>query len=88
MREAGCFTTMEARLNKWDEFANSGAKRAVNDYARAFGLERHNYAPCLCSPGGNMVSFSYPEVLPDRMELISYITELGLLHDGMRESSL
>jgi hypothetical protein len=85
MREAGCFTTFQARLNIGDEFANAGSKRAVNDYSRAFDLQRHNYAPCTVSPGGNMASLAYPEVLPERMELTAYTTELGFVHDGKRE---
>jgi hypothetical protein len=83
MRKAGCFTTFRARLNVRDDLANIGSKRTVNDFEKAYGVQRHDYPPCTDSPGGNMNSLSYPEVLPERLELTTYTTELGFLHDGI-----
>jgi hypothetical protein len=82
MKDAGCFTTFEPRLNIADDLANAGSVRATNDYARAFELERIGLCPALLSPDGNMCSLAYPEVLPERMELVAYTTELGFIHDG------
>ncbi|KAJ5275367.1 geranylgeranyl pyrophosphate synthase [Penicillium chrysogenum] len=86
MRKAGCFTTFRARLNVRDDLANIGSKRTVNDFEKAYGVQRHDYPPCTDSPGGNMNSLSYPEVLPERLELTTYTTELGFLHDDYTEA--
>ena len=32
--------------------------------------------------GGNWCSFIFAEAKPDRLGLLTYITDLGLLHDG------
>ncbi|KAL2793751.1 isoprenoid synthase domain-containing protein [Aspergillus keveii] len=86
LKKAGCFTTLEVYLNIADDHANAGSVRATDDYARAFDLERTGLCPALLSPGGNMCSLAYPEVLPERMELVAYTTELGFLHDDYTEA--
>jgi hypothetical protein len=75
LKKAGCFTTLEVYLNIADDHANAGSVPATDDYARAFDLERTGLCPVLLSPGGDMCSLSYPEV-------VAYTTELGFLHDG------
>ncbi|KAL2862293.1 bifunctional terpene synthase/polyprenyl synthetase family protein [Aspergillus lucknowensis] len=83
MREAGCFTTIGARLNVADDRADTGSKRAVDDSARTFNRGQSNKPFCTASLAGNMVSLSYPEVLPERIEIVAYTAELGFLHDGI-----
>jgi hypothetical protein len=82
MKDAGCFTTFEARLNIADDRANTGSMRATDDFARAFNFTRGSLSPNLVSPVGNMVSLAYPELLPERIQLVTYTSELGFLHDG------
>lgn len=33
-------------------------------------------------PHGNIMAFAVPEDIPERMEIISYASELAFLHDG------
>ncbi|KAL3487585.1 hypothetical protein BJX62DRAFT_240852 [Aspergillus germanicus] len=85
LKKAGCSTTLEVYLSIADDHANAGRVRATDDYARAFDLKRAGLCPALLSPGGNLCSLAYPEVLPKRMELVAYTTELGFLHDDYTE---
>ena len=57
--------------------------RADKDWETANNQQRSNTAGCAYSSVGNMTSFIIFECLPDRIELLSYLNKLGLLHDGI-----
>ncbi|KAN0083195.1 Isoprenoid synthase domain containing protein [Elaphomyces granulatus] len=87
LKRAGCFTTFRARINIRDDLANTGMIRADKDWATAKNQQWHgNTVGCTFSPVGTAASFMYLECLPDRMEVISYLNELGFLHDDDTET--
>jgi ophiobolin F synthase len=44
------------------------------------GRERHTYFSF--SPVGNWSSLIYPEAIPERLGVLAYLSDLGLIHDG------
>lgn len=77
-----CFTTLTPRIHKYDHVAQRGSDRFVQDLTAALNLDEPQTS-YLSSPVGNYASFLYPECLPERLETVAYLTELGNLHDGM-----
>ncbi|RAK75195.1 geranylgeranyl pyrophosphate synthase [Aspergillus fijiensis CBS 313.89] len=84
----GCFTTLVPRIHKYDHVAQRGSDRFVQDLTATLaaeeGKEPTSYLSC---PVGNYASFLYPECLPERLELVAYLTELGSLHDAQGKSN-
>lgn len=77
-----CFTTLTPRIHKYDHVAQRGSDRFVQDLTASLNLDEPQTS-YLSSPVGNYASFLYPECLPERLETVAYLTELGNLHDGM-----
>ncbi|KAA8645751.1 hypothetical protein EYZ11_001266 [Aspergillus tanneri] len=77
-----CFTSLAARIHKYDHVAQRGSDRFVEDLIATVTDEaakpRESY---LSSPAGNYASFLYPECVPERLELVAYLTELANFHD-------
>ncbi|RAK98539.1 geranylgeranyl pyrophosphate synthase [Aspergillus ibericus CBS 121593] len=76
-----CFTTLTPRIHKYDHVAQRGSDRFVQDLTAALNTDEPQTS-YLSSPVGNYASFLYPECLPERLETVAYLTELGSLHDG------
>ncbi|PWY75216.1 geranylgeranyl pyrophosphate synthase [Aspergillus sclerotioniger CBS 115572] len=76
-----CFTTLTPRIHKYDHVAQRGSDRFVQDLTAALNSDEPQTS-YLSSPVGNYASFLYPECLPERLETVAYLTELGSLHDG------
>ncbi|KAK4104428.1 terpenoid synthase [Parathielavia hyrcaniae] len=70
------------RVNRHPELADRGALRAQRDWKRAFGSLPPGFAGTM-GPKYNFVSTCTPEVLPDRLELVAYVTEMTFLMDDM-----
>jgi hypothetical protein len=83
LREAGCFTSLPVRINRRDDLANAGMKRAYFDFSKATNTEVQNYVGCMSSDGGNVISLAYGDILPERIAPMAYLAELGFLHDGI-----
>ncbi|PWY88153.1 geranylgeranyl pyrophosphate synthase [Aspergillus heteromorphus CBS 117.55] len=77
----GCFTTLSPRIHKYDHVAQRGSDRFVEDLQATLQTSEPP-ASYLASPVGNYASFLYPECLPERLEVVAYLTELCGLHDG------
>ncbi|KAK5999230.1 Quiannulatene synthase [Cladobotryum mycophilum] len=86
LKAVGCFTRFEARVNSRDDLANLGMQRAAADLTAAINTGRNDTLGATMSATANMTSLSYPDCLPDRIELLSYLTELGFLHDDYTET--
>ncbi|OJJ46868.1 hypothetical protein ASPZODRAFT_141650 [Penicilliopsis zonata CBS 506.65] len=76
----GCFTTLPIRIHKEDHVAEEGSQRFVQDLNYIVTDKTAPKTGCLSSPVGNYASVIYPECLPDRLEVVAYLTELGYLH--------
>jgi hypothetical protein len=63
--------------------AQRGSDRFLEDLTATLDSEEaKSKTSYLTSPVGNYASFLYPECLPERLEIVSYLTELGNFHDG------
>jgi ophiobolin F synthase len=81
-RRTGCFTTLPIRIHPRDDLADAASRQFVKDWAREMGdgQERHTYFSF--SPVGNWSSLIYPEAIPERLGVLAYLSDLGLIHDG------
>lgn len=81
-RRTGCFTTLPIRVHSRNDLADAASRQFVKDWAREMGdgRERHTYFSF--SPVGNWSSLIYPEAVPERLGVLAYLSDLGLIHDG------
>ncbi|KAF9869992.1 geranylgeranyl pyrophosphate synthase [Colletotrichum karsti] len=84
-RETGCFTTLPIRIHPRDDLADAASRRFVGDWAREMrdGREKKTYFSF--SPVGNWSSLIYPEAIPERLGVLAYLSDLGLIHDDTGE---
>lgn len=83
-RQNECFTTLTARIHKYDHVAQRGSDRFIEDLNAALGSDSEKRKESyLTSTVGNYASFLYPECAPEKLELVAYLTELANFHDGM-----
>ncbi|RAQ53040.1 geranylgeranyl pyrophosphate synthase [Aspergillus flavus] len=86
-QQNGCFTTLTARIHKYDHVAQRGSDRFLEDLTATLDSEEaKSKSSYLTSPVGNYASFLYPECMPERLELVAYLTELGNVHDDHADS--
>jgi hypothetical protein len=83
-RETGlCFTTLPIRIHSCDDIANEATLKSIKDWGEAIGDGWDKKSgSALCSVG-NWCSFIFPESLPDRLQVITYLANLGNIHDGI-----
>jgi fusicocca-2,10(14)-diene synthase/ophiobolin F synthase len=82
----GLCTNIPVRVHRNAELADRGAFRAQKDWQRFFGSLPPRYAG---NPGPeyNSVSTCFPEMLPDRLELVAYIMETYFLIDDVMDAA-
>lgn len=82
VQKTGCFTLLPVRINKRDDIANAATHKLLADWhlhvGDGWGEESHS---CLCELG-NWCSLIFPETALDRLGLLTYLINLGLIHDG------
>ncbi|KAK8015780.1 Ophiobolin F synthase [Apiospora marii] len=81
----GCFTTLPIRLHPRDDLANEASRRFMRDWAREIGDGREKKTHFSFSPVGNWSSLIYPEAIPERLGVLAYLSDLGLIHDDKGE---
>ncbi|KAK4184402.1 isoprenoid synthase domain-containing protein [Podospora australis] len=79
------FTTMPVRRNNRDDIADAGSFALVRDWELHVqdGNERLFHG-CV-GPSGNYNSYMWPECLPERLGILSYLNSLSFLHDDLTE---
>lgn len=78
----GCFTTLPIRIHPRDDLADAASRRFVKDWKREIGDDREKQTYFSFSPVGNWSSLIYPEAIPERLGVLAYLSDLGLIHDG------
>ncbi|KAK4235205.1 isoprenoid synthase domain-containing protein [Achaetomium macrosporum] len=78
----GLSSWMPVRVHRNASLADRGALRAQKDWLRTFGPFPPGFAGTM-GPEYNFVATTMPEILPDRLELVAYITEMAFLVDDM-----
>ncbi|KAH6849621.1 isoprenoid synthase domain-containing protein [Chaetomium sp. MPI-CAGE-AT-0009] len=82
----GLCTNMPLRVHRNASLADRGALRAQRDWQRLFGSLPPGYSG-LMGPEHNFVSTCMPEILPERLELVAYMTEAMCLVDDMMDEA-
>lgn len=81
VEQTGCFTTLPVRINKRDDIANAASSRVLKDWAEHTGNHVDSNRVSF-SPVGSFCSLIYCETIPERLDSISYLTDLFFLIDG------
>ncbi|EUC27964.1 hypothetical protein COCCADRAFT_41432 [Bipolaris zeicola 26-R-13] len=80
-QKTGCFTTLPIRIHPRDDLADAASRRFVQDWAREMRDGREQSTHFSFSPVGNWSSLIYPEAIPERLGVLAYLSDLGLIHD-------
>ena len=80
LKKWGAFTTMEVRNHGQEELAYQGSREFVEDVSRSWDYEIS--WKCCAQKNGHLIALCVPECLPERLALLSAITDLTLLQDG------
>lgn len=81
--KTGCFTTLPIRIHKRNDIADAASHKMIEDWGKHIGdgWEKASHAS-LNPTDGNLCSYLFPEALPERLGVLTYLTDLGLFHDG------
>lgn len=82
VKQTGCFTTLPVRINNRDDIANGASSRVLKDWAEHTGKQDIDPNRVSFSPVGSFCSLIYCETIPERLDSISYLTDLFFLIDG------
>lgn len=88
VRKTGCFTTLPVRINNRDDIANAASSRVLKDWAEHTDNQDIDPNRVSFSPVGSFCSLIYCETIPDRLDSISYLTDLFFLIDGLSRCPL
>lgn len=81
-QKTGCFTTLPIRLHTRDDLANEATDKFVKDWARCIGDGRERTTFFSYSPVGSWASLLIPEAFSERIGILAYLFDLGLIQDG------
>ncbi|KAH8803528.1 geranylgeranyl pyrophosphate synthase [Xylogone sp. PMI_703] len=86
IKKTKAFTTLPVRIHERNDIADAASSSLLRDwgYYMHDGLEKK----ALTSPSklGNLCAFAYSEALPERLAIVTYMTDLGLIHDDAPEA--
>jgi hypothetical protein len=86
IRNTASFTTLPVRINKHNDVASAATSRALRDWDDSLHDGLADKALISFSELGNLGAFAYPEAPPERLAILTYLTDLGMLHDGEYKS--
>ncbi|KAJ6050483.1 uncharacterized protein N7446_010592 [Penicillium canescens] len=84
-QRTGCFTSLPIRIHPRNDIADGATAKFTADWAKHVHDGREKRTHFCPSPVGNWNSFLYPEALPERLGTVSYLLDLGLIHDDVNE---
>lgn len=82
IKKTPSFTTLPIRINQQNDVADAATRRALRDWDHYLHDGLAERALVSISDLGNLGAFAYPEVAPERLAILTYLTDLGMLHDG------
>ncbi|KAG2005097.1 hypothetical protein GB937_009054 [Aspergillus fischeri] len=86
IKKTPSFTTLPIRINKQNDVADAATRRALRDWDYYLHDGLAERALISISELGNLGAFAYPEVPPERLAIVTYLTDLGILHDDGYEA--
>ncbi|KAJ6020290.1 hypothetical protein N7499_003571 [Penicillium canescens] len=84
-QQTGCFTSLPIRVHPRNDIADGATVKFTADWAKHVRDGREKRTHFCVSPVGNWNSFLYPEAIPERLGTVSYLLDLGLIHDDVNE---
>nr|P9WER6.1 RecName: Full=Fusoxypene synthase; Short=FS; Includes: RecName: Full=Sesterterpenoid synthase; Includes: RecName: Full=Geranylfarnesyl diphosphate synthase; Short=GFDP synthase; AltName: Full=Bifunctional terpene synthase FoFS; Short=BFTS FoFS [Fusarium oxysporum]UPT51558.1 geranylgeranyl pyrophosphate synthase [Fusarium oxysporum] len=84
-QQTGCFTSLPIRIHPRNDIADAATAKFIADWAKHVGDGREKRTHFCPSRVGNWNSLLYPEGLPERLGSVSYLLDLGLIHDDVNE---
>ncbi|KAK2015626.1 terpenoid synthase [Colletotrichum eremochloae] len=85
VKRTGCFTILPVRINNRDDIPNAASMRVLKDWAEHTGNTNVSKDRLSLSPVGSFCSLIYCETIPERLDSISYLTDLFFLIDDATE---
>ncbi|KAK1990776.1 terpenoid synthase [Colletotrichum falcatum] len=85
VKRTGCFTILPVRINNRDDIPNAASLRVLRDWAEHTGNTNVSKDRLSLSPVGSFCSLIYCETIPERLDSISYLTDLFFLIDDATE---
>jgi ophiobolin F synthase len=80
----GCFTSLPIRVSLYQDIANKASEELQENWERHAQRDHgRRYVGC-CNPVGHFVSLVAPEALPDRVDVVAYLSEFAYLYDGKK----
>ncbi|KAF4276289.1 hypothetical protein CNMCM8812_002246 [Aspergillus fumigatus] len=86
IKKTPSFTTLPIRINKENDVADAATRRALRDWDHCLHDGLAQKVQISFSDLGNLGAFAYPEVPPERLAILTYLTDLGMLHDDGYEA--
>ena len=83
VKKSGSFTSLPVRKHTRDDIANTASLALIRDWGETMHDGREKITHCSMWERSNLLSLLFPECNPDRLGLLTYITDLGLMHDGI-----
>lgn len=80
--KTGCFTTLPIRIHPRNDLADAATHRFIREWAKHVGDGREKKTHFSFSSVGNWSALIYPEAIPERLGVLAYLSDLGLIHDG------
>lgn len=81
-RKTGCFTSLPIRIHAQNEIADQATRLSVEDWHVHIGDGWEQRSGSSWSPVGNWGAFIFPESQPERLGVVTYLANMGNIHDG------
>lgn len=88
VRGTGCFTSLPVRIHDRDDISNAASMALIRDWGDVMQDGREKISHCSLCDRGNWCSFIFPESYPERLGLLTYLADIGMMHDGETLSCL
>lgn len=75
-------TRLPIRISANEQPANTGSDRVVTDWRQSVNTELPTEWNACKSTAGHMVSLMYPEMQPEKIEIMAYMSDYAFLFDG------
>nr|A0A2Z6FZ31.1 RecName: Full=Sesterterpene synthase btcA; Short=TS; AltName: Full=Betaestacins biosynthesis cluster protein A; Includes: RecName: Full=Terpene cyclase; Includes: RecName: Full=Geranylgeranyl diphosphate synthase; Short=GGDP synthase; Short=GGS; Includes: RecName: Full=Geranylfarnesyl diphosphate synthase; Short=GFDP synthase [Neocamarosporium betae]BBE36502.1 putative bifunctional terpene synthase [Neocamarosporium betae] len=86
-QETGCFTTLPIRIHKNNSIADQATLESINDWKQHLDDGWESRSGSAISKVGNWCSFIFSEALPERLPCITYLANIGNIHDDATEDA-
>jgi hypothetical protein len=80
-----CFTTLTVRIHKDEKLAENATTKLLEEYTPYSKQNGQTPEQLTANRFGHFTALTFPESLPERLELVAYINDLAFFHDDSTE---